>query len=663
MLNAMTLKQKLTLLAIIPIIAACFYSAILISNSYQTKHNAEVLQMLMALAVVNSELVHELQKERGLTAGFYGSKFSSQFKQKLEVQRGNTDSFKTKKFEQNKLVKGELKELGIEQLVALNADNIAQVKKVRQQVNRNEITLGQALTFYTKLNGSLLSIISTIADRAESGSLKQQILAYYYFVQGKERAGIERAVLSNAFAKNTMDINWYKRFTSLVLLQTTYFSEFERLASDDLRSYFISALDDPAIAKVNQYREIAEEQNVSGGFNQDASQWFNAATSRIGILKNVETFVASQLLTLANSQENRASITLTTYIVVTAIIIGICLFLGVFMIRKIDHQVYKVVETLSYCANNNALDREVVSRGRDEFGSIAKALNKLLSSFRLAISELVDSSESLAASSVQNSVAVGQTSASLTAQKDQTMLVASAIEEMTVTINEVSKLISETLIAAHEAKSTANLGDEIVVKSIEKINRVSTDVDEVHQIVGQLNESSTEITNVVDVIKSVAEQTNLLALNAAIEAARAGEQGRGFAVVADEVRTLAQRTQESTKQIENIITHFADATNKAYSLIVDCQEHARSSVTSAEKVTGAIAEIQGAVSTIVMMAEQISTSAQEQVSVSEDISQNINQISAAADESAAAAEQISVTSKSQSALADNLKRLSSSFVV
>ena len=659
----MTLKQKLILLVIIPIVATCFFSATLISNSYQTKHNAETLQTLMKLAIANSELVHELQKERGLTAGYYGSKFSSQFKQKLETQRYNVDSFKTKKFEQNKVVKDEARELGIEKLIALNAERIAQVKKVRQQINRNEITLGQALSFYTELNGSLLSIISTIADRAGNASLKQQILAYYYFVQGKERAGIERAVLSNAFAKNTMDISWYKRFTSLVLLQSTYFNEFKRLASDNLNIHFDNAFNDPAIAKVSQYRDIADKRNISGGFNQDASQWFNAATDRIGILKSVEAFIASQLVQQATSQESRATTTLATYIVITAIIIGLCLALGGFMIRKIDHQVYKVVETLSYCADNNALDREVVSRGRDEFGSIAKALNKLLSSFREAIKELADSSESLATSSVQNSVAVGQTSGSLTAQKDQTVLVAAAVEEMTVTINEVSKLIADTSIAAHEAKSTANRGDEIVVKSIEQINRVSTDVDEVHKIIGQLNESSTEITHVVDVIKSVAEQTNLLALNAAIEAARAGDQGRGFAVVADEVRTLAQRTQESTKQIENIITHFAEATNKAYSLIVDCQEHARSTVTSSKEVTEAIAEIQEAVSTIAMMSEQIATSAQEQVSVSEEISHNINQISAAADESAVAAEQISATTRAQSDLADNLKKLSSSFVV
>ena len=234
---------------------------------------------------------------------------------------------------------------------------------------------------------------------------------------------------------------------------------------------------------------------------------------------------------------------------------------------------------------------------------------------------------------------------------------------MTQTINEVSSNTADTADAASKAENIAQTSEQVIHESVTQIQKVADNVSQVHEIVANLNESSAEITSVVDVIKSVAEQTNLLALNAAIEAARAGEQGRGFAVVADEVRTLALRTQESTQQIENIINHFAQSTGQAFSLIGDCQDNARISANKGSDILSEISVLRENIGNISQMTMQVATAAEEQVAVSNEISGNVNSISTAADESALAASQIAETSQCQSELANDLKNLSGSFVV
>ena len=260
-------------------------------------------------------------------------------------------------------------------------------------------------------------------------------------------------------------------------------------------------------------------------------------------------------------------------------------------------------------------------------------------------------------------MAVSQTSTALNEQKEQTYVVATAIEEMSQTISEVSSNTVETATAVAEADQVAGESQMVVANSIKQIEHVAENVTQVHKIVAKLNDSSTEITHIVDVIKSVAEQTNLLALNAAIEAARAGEQGKGFAVVADEVRTLAQRTQQSTQQIEDIINQFAQETAQAFALISKCQESAHFTVESSNEISSAINNIKQSIDAIDQMASQIATASEEQVVVANEVSQNIGEISVASDESAKAANEIAATSKEQAKLAQSLRVLANEFDV
>ena len=661
MLSNVKLKHKLLVLCGVPLVLVVIFALVLISNSKERSDSAADINELMSLATINSALVHELQVERGLTAGYLGSGGDSSFLQRLKAQRNKTDSQLSQKKSRAKSLEDVVRATGLSNLQSKNNSLLAKLSNMRNKIDQQSIPAGDAIGYYTNMNGSLLSVISSIAEIAVDPEIKQQALAYYYFVQAKERAGIERAVLTGVFGSGAFSTSSYGKFINLVSIQDTYLNEFQNLASPRLVSQLKTALTSGINRKLTEYRDTALAKGFEGNFGVLASDWFAAATERINLLLNIEKATSTAILELASSNKNKADTANWTYILLTLSLGGLSLYLASVVIKSINSQVRNVLETLDYCVKNKAFDRELTINGSDEISTICLAINDLLATFRKVIEELKLSSEQLASSSEQNSVAVKQTTETLMEQKEQTYLVATAVEEMTLTIQEVANNTNSTAAAALDAEGLSTNSIKVVNQSIDQIQNVSTKVSEVYELISSLHQSSSEMVGVIDVIKSVAEQTNLLALNAAIEAARAGEQGRGFAVVADEVRTLAQRTQDSTQQIEQIISNFTMSTDNAFSIIEDSQQQATLSVEQANDVAKVLSDIQSSIITINQMATQIATATEEQVKVTDDIGRNVNQISTAADESATAAQQIADVSLSQAKLASDLSTLSASF--
>lgn len=235
------------------------------------------------------------------------------------------------------------------------------------------------------------------------------------------------------------------------------------------------------------------------------------------------------------------------------------------------------------------------------------------------------------------------------------------MNEMAATVKEVAENVGNSAAAAHTANLETKEGRSLVNNTVENINHLAESINSAAEVVARVEQGSNEISKVLDVIRGIAEQTNLLALNAAIEAARAGEQGRGFAVVADEVRTLASRTQESTTVINQIIEKLQSGTSRSVAAMSDSRNQAVAVVDKATLADTSLQSIESSVAQINAMSTQIATAAEEQTAVAEEMSRNITRISDSATQNATGAVQTAQAGEELASIAVKLQGLVSAF--
>ncbi|QVW23715.1 methyl-accepting chemotaxis protein [Pseudomonas hormoni] len=411
-------------------------------------------------------------------------------------------------------------------------------------------------------------------------------------------------------------------------------------ASDSLKAYraAVSQYRDSQVASAAALKRMAAQ----GDILLDVSKKLTASQT---VVRDTDAARAKNMLLLATA---------------------LALVFGLFAAWAITRQiVIPLSQTLKVAERIAAgdLTQNLVSVRQDELGQLQRSMQRMTLGLRELIGGISDGVTQIASAAEELSAVTEQTSAGVNSQKVETDQVATAMNEMTATVQEVARNAEEASEAALAADQQAREGDKVVGEAIAQIERLAKEVGNSTEAMGHLKRESDKIGSVLDVIKSVAQQTNLLALNAAIEAARAGEAGRGFAVVADEVRSLAQRTQKSTEEIEELIVGLQSGTQQVATIMDNSRTLTDSSVELTRRAGGSLESITRTVSAIQSMNQQIAAAAEQQSAVAEEINRSVLNVRDVSEQTSAASEETAASSVELARLGTHLQMLVGRFKV
>jgi methyl-accepting chemotaxis protein len=383
-------------------------------------------------------------------------------------------------------------------------------------------------------------------------------------------------------------------------------------------------------------------------------QMTNAVEDFAGLATNIETSTRQELV----AAESKARL-----FVLGLTFSGLVLGFGVaFLIaRSIAAAVAQMRIMVQQLAANNLSVEDLDIASQDEIGETGSALNQMKNNLREMIQSIAGTAEHVASASEEISSSATQQAQSAETQKDQTAQVATAMQEMASTVLQVSENSNKAAESSRQAAETARHGGSIVEETLTKMRVIAESVGSTAKKMEELGKSSDQIGRIIGVIDDIADQTNLLALNAAIEAARAGEQGRGFAVVADEVRKLAERTTTATKEIAQMIKNIQDETKTAVTAMDQGTKQVEEGVKSTAQAGDSLKEIIQMAEQVGEMITHIATAATEQSSASEEVNKNMEQIAKLVKESADGAQQSAKACQDLSGLALDLQKMVGNF--
>lgn len=616
--------QRLILLAIVPLLALTVLAGMQISQAFGTYRDSGQTRRLMYLSVSAGNLIHTLQIERGATAGFLQSK-GQKFADVLPGMRQTTD--------------GQMAELkrGIAGLdaqvspalgkaLAGTRARLDELGGVRERASQLSLAVPEGVAYYSGTIAQLIDAIGASVESNRDASISQKVIAYLSFVRAKENAGQERALVTAAFAADRIDPAQYRAILTRVHQQDAYLNDFRSIAGTAEKASLESVLSGPAAADVGRLRARLVEKSAEGGFGVEPTEWFKTITAKIDGLHVTENLIAGRIIDDARALAHSSRSAFLIVLGLGSLAILLTIAVSFWVARSIGTPLREMIHFAERSIVENDFSGEVPEHGASEVARTGKAFNLLVAKFRRIILDTKQSSERITAAAHTLALSSQRVGESSVVQSDAAESVAAAVQQSSVSVSETAANARTATEVVARAREDSDRALAVMRETVGNMNEIARLISDSGRNVERLAGSSQEIGHIVQVIKEIADQTNLLALNAAIEAARAGEQGRGFAVVADEVRKLAERTTKATGEIAGLITAIQDGIGGTVTAMQQANLQADASLELVDRTEQALRQIDDGSREVAGNVQSISCALAEQDAAIRQIAVNVEQI-------------------------------------